>query len=109
MALALIATGLPAKRNVDVPARFTSRAAGTHAQHASGGTHEAAALRARQFGTIDRDHGIFLFPDTHAHFLGEKPQHVYSVCFAARELWGAQAGEKDSLYVDMWDDYLEPA
>jgi nitrile hydratase len=60
-------------------------------------------------GTIDRDHGVFVFPDTNAHFLGEKPQHVYSVCFAARELWGAQARERDCVYVDMWDDYLEPA
>ena len=60
-------------------------------------------------GTIDRDHGVFVFPDTNAHFQGEKPQHVYSVRFAARELWGAQAGPRDAVYVDLWDDYLEPA
>lgn len=60
-------------------------------------------------GTVDRDHGVFVFPDTNAHFLGEKPQHVYSVRFSARELWGAQAREKDCVYLDMWDDYLEPA
>src|SRR5262249_48195400 len=39
-------------------------------------------------GTIDRDHGVFIFPDTHAASLGRKPQHVYAVRFAARELWG---------------------
>ena len=64
---------------------------------------------ARFFGVIDRDHGVFVFPDTNAHFQGEKPQHVYSVRFAARELWGEQAAPNDSVYVDMWDDYLEPA
>jgi len=53
--------------------------------------------------------GVFLFPDTNALFLGEKPQHVYSVRFAARELWGDQAPPQDSVYIDMWDDYLEPA
>jgi hypothetical protein len=37
--------------------------------------------------------------------LGEKPQHVYSVRFSARELWGDQA----AVYVELWDDYLEPA
>jgi nitrile hydratase beta subunit len=58
-------------------------------------------------GTIQRDHGIFLFADTNAHFAGENPQHVYSVCFAARELWGSQASARDSVYLDMWDDYLE--
>ena len=60
-------------------------------------------------GTIDRNRGVYVFPDTNAHFLGEKPQHVYSVRFAARELWGAQASGKDSVYLDMWDDYLDPA
>jgi nitrile hydratase len=60
-------------------------------------------------GTIERDHGVFVFPDTDAHFLGEKPQHVYSVRFLARELWGEQAKPKDTVYIAMWDDYLEPA
>jgi len=60
-------------------------------------------------GAIDRDHGVHVFPDTNAHFLGEKPQHVYSVRFAARELWGEQASPRDSVYIDLWDDYLESA
>ena len=60
-------------------------------------------------GVIDRDHGIFVFPDTAAHGLGERPQHVYSVRFSARELWGDQAKPQDAVYLDMWDDYLEPA
>jgi nitrile hydratase beta subunit len=60
-------------------------------------------------GTIQRDHGIFVFPDTNAHFAGENPQHVYSVCFSAGELWGDQASTRDSVYLDIWDDYLELA
>ena len=58
-------------------------------------------------GKIDRDHGVYIFPDTNAHGLGEKRQHVYSVKFAARELWGDQASLRDSVYIDLWDDYLE--
>lgn len=58
-------------------------------------------------GRIDRDHGVYAFPDTNAHGLGEKRQHVYSVRFAARELWGQEASPLDSVYIDMWDDYLE--
>jgi nitrile hydratase beta subunit len=58
-------------------------------------------------GTIRHDHGIFIFADTNAEFAGENPQHVYSVCFAARELWGEQVSPRDSVYLDMWDDYLE--
>jgi nitrile hydratase subunit beta len=60
-------------------------------------------------GIIVRDHGVYLFPDTNAHFQGEKRQHVYSVRFAARELWGPDASPRDSVHLDMWDDYLERA
>jgi nitrile hydratase len=58
-------------------------------------------------GTIDRDQGVFVFPDTNSKFQGEKPQHVYSVRFAARELWGDQASPRDAVYIDLWEDYLE--
>ncbi len=58
-------------------------------------------------GLVVRDHGVFVFPDTNAHFLGENPQHLYSVRFAARELWGERASPCDSVHLDMWDDYLE--
>ena len=60
-------------------------------------------------GAIVRDHGVFVFPDTNAHFLGEKPQHVYSVRFTARELWGEQASPRDAVYLDLFDDYLDHA
>ena len=59
-------------------------------------------------GEIARDHGVYLFPDTNAHSLGENRQHVYSVRFAARELWGEQAPARDAVFIDMWDEYLEP-
>src|SRR5271167_1252275 len=60
-------------------------------------------------GIIERDHGVFVFPDTSAHDQGAKPQHVYSVRFTARELWGGQAAERDTLRLDLWDDYLDLA
>jgi nitrile hydratase subunit beta len=62
-----------------------------------------------KYGTITRDHGVYTFPDTNAHFQGEKRQHVYSVRFLARELWGDHASPRDSVHLDMWDDYLEHA
>ena len=64
--------------------------------------------RARR-GTIARDHGVFTFPDVHALNEGTKPQHLYSVHFTARELWGKQGSERDGIYLDLWDDYLDPA
>ena len=60
-------------------------------------------------GVVARHRGVFVFPDTNAHFLGEQPQPLYAVCFAARELWGEDASPRDSVYLDMWDSYLEHA
>jgi len=60
-------------------------------------------------GTIVRDEGVFNFPDTDAEgfSLDVKPQHVYTVRFPARELWGGQAGALDTIHVSLWEDYLE--
>ncbi|MGR8920969.1 MAG: nitrile hydratase subunit beta [Gammaproteobacteria bacterium] len=62
-----------------------------------------------KLGCIDRDHGVFAFPDSMAHGKGEKPQHCYSVYFSAQEIWGSRASRNDAVYVDLWDDYLVPA
>ena len=108
-AVALVAKGVPASRNVNVAARFrVGQRVRARNIHPVGHTRLPRYARGK-FGMIDRDHGVFVFPDTNAHFLGEKPQHVYSVRFSAHELWGDQAAPQDSVYVDMWDEYLEPA
>ena len=106
---ALIARGNPVKRDVAVAARFQvgQRVRGRNINPT---THTRLPRYARgKLGTIERDHGVFLFADSNAHFQGEKPQHLYSVRFAARELWGEQAAPRDAVYVNLWDDHLEPA
>ena len=60
-------------------------------------------------GVIWRDWGLQVFPDSHAHGGGERQQHVYSVVFKARELWGDGASSRDRVHVDLWEDYLQPA
>ncbi|HSE91935.1 MAG TPA: nitrile hydratase subunit beta [Methylomirabilota bacterium] len=60
-------------------------------------------------GLVDRDHGVFVFPDAAAAERGRQPQHVYSVRFAGRELWGPEAPERDAIYIDLFEPYLEPA
>jgi len=105
----LTAKGVPASRDVAVTARLHSGQR-VRARNINPVGHTRSPRYARgKTGTIHVDHGVFLFPDTNALFLGEKPQHVYSVRFAARELWGEQAAPQDSVYIDMWDDYLDPA
>lgn len=108
-AMTMIARGLPASRDVNVAARFqANQRVRARNMHPVGHTRLPRYVRGK-LGLIARDHGVFVFPDTNAHFQGEKPQHVYSVRFTARELWGEQAAPRDSVYVDLWDDYLEPA
>jgi nitrile hydratase len=59
-------------------------------------------------GVVVRGWGVFVFPDTNAHHAGTKPQHCYSVSFDARELWGKSANSRERVYIDLWEDYLEP-
>jgi nitrile hydratase len=104
----LVARGVPTSRDVAAQARFQV-GENVRARNMNPVSHTRLPRYARgKFGTIHRDHGVFVFPDTNAHFLGEKAQHVYSVRFAARELWGQEARPQDSVYLDLWDDYLEP-
>ena len=101
--------GGPYTRNVGVAPRFkTKQRVRARNFHPAGHTRLPRYARGKR-GIVVRDHGVFVFPDTNAHFQGEKPQHLYSVRFAARELWGEEASPRDSVYLDLWDDYLERA
>jgi nitrile hydratase len=109
MAPGLVTRRNSARRAVDAKPRFrVGQRVRARNFHPTGHTRLPRYARGKQ-GVIALDHGVFLFPDTNAHFRGEKPQHVYSVRFAARELWGPQASPRDFVHIDMWDDYLERA
>jgi nitrile hydratase subunit beta len=60
-------------------------------------------------GVVERVHGAHVFPDANAHGRGEDPRPLYSVRFAARELWGEAANPKDSVCLDLWEPYIERA
>jgi nitrile hydratase len=60
-------------------------------------------------GVVERRHGAHVLPDSNAHGRGEDPRHLYSVRFAARELWGPDASPRDSVALDLWEPYLERA
>jgi len=104
---AMVATRVSTKRDVRVKATF-KRGDRVRARnmHPTGHTRLPRYARAK-LGTVVEDRGVFVFPDTNAEFLGEKPQHLYSVRFTARELWGDRASARDAVYLDLWDEYLE--
>lgn len=60
-------------------------------------------------GIVKLHHGAHVFPDSNAHMQGEAPEHLYTVAFTMRELWGPQGSVHDETCVDLWESYLEPA
>lgn len=105
----LLTKGGAARVHEDVAPRFApgDRVTARNA-HPTGHTRLPRYARGRE-GTVDRDHGVFVFADAHAMGLGAQPQHLYSVRFAAQALWGPQADPRDAVYVDLWDAHLDPA
>jgi nitrile hydratase len=98
----------PFERAVNTPPRFAVGQA-VRARKINPTGHTRLPRYARgNVGVVDRIHGAHVFPDSNAHSQGENPQHLYSVRFPARELWGETAAARDSVYIDLWEDYLEP-
>lgn len=120
------ATGVRALPASEVPAALRNRRAARMDDHLAAprftigqrvrarNIHPPAHTRLPRYargrtGVIDRDHGVFIFPDAHAATGQKVPRHCYSVRFEGRELWGPDAGPHDAIYVDLFDEYLEPA
>lgn len=59
-------------------------------------------------GEVVLHQGGWVLPDTHAHGLGENPEHVYGVRFSGQELWGDNAEPGTSVVIDLFESYLEP-
>jgi nitrile hydratase len=74
--------------------------------HPPGHTRLPRYARGR-LGVVTALHGAHVFPDAHAHGKGEAPQPLYTVRFAATELWGPDGDPRDSVSLDLWEPYLE--
>jgi nitrile hydratase len=59
-------------------------------------------------GTVSIIEPAQVLPDTHAHFIAENAQWVYTVSFDSHELFGAES-ERFTLNTDLYEDYLEDA
>ena len=95
-------------RTIDAPRAFAvGDRVSTSSAAASGHTRLPGYARGVT-GTITALRPAQVFPDTTAHFVAENPQHVYSVTYDARDLWGA-GGETFTLTMDLYESYLERA
>jgi nitrile hydratase beta subunit len=102
-----ILKGGPTYRETTAKPRFTAGQR-VRAREINPAGHTRLPRYARgRWGTIERDHGAHVLPDSNAKFEGENPQYLYTVRFAARELWGEAANPADSIYLDLWEEYLD--
>ncbi len=100
-----LAAGRPAEREPSQPARFE---VGDRVRTRAGRVDHHTRLPgyvAGRVGTVERVHGAHVFPDTHAHDLGEQPEWLYTVVFAASDLWD-DAAPGQTVSVDAWEPYL---
>lgn len=75
-------------------------------RHPTGHTRQPRYVRGR-VGVIHEHHGAHVLPDLSAEGV-RVGRHLYSVRFEASELWGENANGPSAVYVDLWEDYLEP-
>lgn len=103
----LLATGASERRDLPIPPRFNvGQRVRARNLNPSGHTRLTQYVKGK-IGTIARDYGVFILPDTMAHGDIPTPQHVYSVTFSAQELWGLVANINSTVRMDLWDDHLE--
>ncbi|HEY8123382.1 MAG TPA: SH3-like domain-containing protein [Myxococcota bacterium] len=93
------AASAPPRFRVGDAVRTTPRASGRHTR--------LPGYAGEKRGVVAHARRAFVFPDTNAHGVGEQPQHLYTVRFAARELWGERAEPRASVCVDLFEPYLE--
>jgi nitrile hydratase len=104
----VLALGRATERTISAMPRF-SRGEMVRGRNLNPAGHTRLPRYARgRRGVITRHHGAHVFPDTNAHALGECPQHLYQVRFEACDLWGGPTADRSAVYLDLWDDYLEP-
>lgn len=72
--------------------------------HPQGHTRLPRYLRGH-VGEIIAVHGVHVFPDSNAAGRGEDPQWLYTLRFAASEVWGRPSNEL--IHADLWEPYLE--
>lgn len=59
-------------------------------------------------GRIEAFRGFHVLPDS--NMAGGGPaEPLYTVAFAAADLWPEAAGRRDRIHLDLWESYLEPA
>ncbi|HTV44093.1 MAG TPA: nitrile hydratase subunit beta [Stellaceae bacterium] len=96
-------------RPTNTPARFKPGDR-VRARNINPATHTRLPRYARgKTGIVEAVRGCHVFPDTAALGAGDNPQWLYTVVFAARELWGEDADPAITVSIEAFEPYLDPA
>lgn len=97
---------LDTEREMDVPPAFApGDTVIANSVGAPGHTRLPAYLRGRR-GIVEAYRGAHVLADASA--LGqERAEHLYTVGFAAGDLWPDAENPRDRIYADMWESYVE--
>lgn len=87
---------------------FTAGAVIRTHRHGSRGHSRLPRYARDASGTVIAHRGCHLLPDEGARG-NHVGQHLYTVEFAATELWGPDANPRDTVTLDLWESYLVPA
>lgn len=101
-------TGPGSLRTIEEPPAFSVGDAVRACATPSDGPTKLPSYVRGHSGVVEAVQPAHLLPDTHAVFQGENAQHVYTVRFDSREVWGADA-ESFALTIEMFESYLEKA
>ena len=95
--------------DVDIPPRFkVGDAVRTRNINPPGHTRFPRYVRGKQ-GVVAMYQGVQVFQDTVQGDPDPPPQPLYNIRFDGAELWGPSAEANQTLYIDMWESYLDPA
>ena len=104
----VLAAGGPANRDGQAPGFAIGDRVRTRNHQPTGHTRLPAYARGAT-GEVTALHGAHVYPDTNAHGQGEHPCPLYTIRFAATELFGADADPGHTVSIDAWEPYLERA
>jgi len=71
-------------------------------------TRKPGYVRGRP-GLVSAHQGAALFADARGEGRRARPQHLYTVVFDGRDLWGEDAEPETEVRVDLFESHLEPA
>jgi nitrile hydratase len=77
-------------------------------EHPTWHTRQPRYMRGHR-GVIHKHHGVHILEDELPEDRHPGPQHLYTVMFTARELWGERGHKNDRIFAELTEFHIKPA